>query len=185
MTGQMASGTIQPFQGVWPKIGPRVYIADSSVVIGEVTLGDDVSVWPMTAIRGDVNRIEIGNATNLQDGSVLHVTQKSQANPDGFPLIVGRGVTVGHRAVLHACTVGDFCLIGTGAIVLDGAIIEERAMVGAGALVPPGKRLEGGFLYVGSPARQARPLRPDELAFLEISASGYVRLKDAYLFPSG
>lgn len=173
------------YEGIAPKLGERVFIAESAAVIGDATLGDDVSIWPMTVLRGDVNRIEIGAATNIQDGCVLHVTQRTASNPDGFPLVVGSGVTVGHRVVLHGCTVGDLCLIGIGAIIMDGAVIEERVMVGAGALVPPGKRLQSGFLYVGAPARQVRPLREEEEAFLTISKDGYVRLKDQYLSARG
>ena len=101
----------------------------------------------------------------------------------GYPLIVGKGVTVGHKVVLHGCTVGDLCLIGIGAIILDGAIVEDRVMVGAGALVPPGKRLESGFLYVGSPARPVRTLRDEELEYLSYSKEGYVRLKDMHRLP--
>jgi carbonic anhydrase/acetyltransferase-like protein (isoleucine patch superfamily) len=171
---------IETFQGIAPQIGREVYIADSAVVIGDVVLGDNVSIWPMTAIRGDVNHIRIGNETNIQDGSVLHVTQKTASNPAGHPLIIGHGVTVGHRVVLHGCTIGDLCLIGIGAIVMDGAVVEDQVMIGAGALVAPGKRLESGFLYVGSPARQARPLKESERAFFEISKNGYVRLKNLH-----
>lgn len=172
---------IQAFNTILPILGQRVYIAETAVVIGDASLGDDVSIWPATVVRGDVNRIEIGAETNIQDGCVLHVTQKTPSHPGGYPLIIGKGVTVGHRVVLHGCTVGDLCLIGIGAIVMDGAVVEDRVMIGAGALVPPGKRLETGNLYVGSPARPARPLKDAELAFLETSKNGYVRLKDTYL----
>jgi carbonic anhydrase/acetyltransferase-like protein (isoleucine patch superfamily) len=169
---------IETFQGIAPQIGREVYIADSAAVIGDVVLGDNASIWPMTVIRGDVNHIRIGAETNIQDGSVLHVTQKTPGNSDGHPLIIGNGVTVGHRVVLHGCTIGDLCLIGIGAIVMDGAVLEDQVMIGAGALVPPGKRLESGYLYVGSPARQARPLKDAERAFFEVSKNGYVRLKN-------
>lgn len=172
---------IQAFDTILPTLGQRVYIAETAVVIGDTALADDVSIWPATVVRGDVNRIEIGRETNIQDACVLHVTQKSADHPDGFPLRIGRGVTVGHRVVLHGCTIGDLCLIGIGAIVMDGAVVEDRVMLGAGALVPPGKYLESGYLYVGTPARQARPLKEPELEFLETSKNGYVRLKNAYL----
>lgn len=171
---------LQTFNSMAPTLGRNVYIAESAIVIGDVTLGDEVSIWPATVVRGDVNRIEIGAETNIQDGCVLHVTQKTPGRPEGFPLVIGRGVTVGHRVVLHGCTVGDLCLIGIGAIVMDGAVVEDHVMIGAGALVPPGKRLDAGHLYVGSPARPVRPLKESELAFLETSKSGYVRLKNAY-----
>lgn len=172
---------LQVFNSISPDLGRGVYVAESALVIGDVILGDDVSIWPTTVVRGDVNRIEIGAETNIQDGCVLHVTHKTKDRPEGFPLIIGRGVTVGHRVVLHGCSIGDLCLIGIGAIVMDGAVVEDRVMVGAGTLVPPGKNLESGYLYVGSPARPARPLREAELQFLEISKAGYVRLKNAYM----
>ena len=171
---------IETFDGIAPTLGRNVYIAASALVIGDVILGDEVSVWPTTVIRGDVNAIRIGHETNIQDGCVLHVTQKTPGNPEGHPLIIGNGVTVGHRVVLHGCAIGDLCLIGIGAIVMDGAVVEDRVMVGAGALVPPGKRLESGFLYVGSPARAIRPLTESEQAFFETSKNGYVRLKNRY-----
>lgn len=173
--------TIRTYHDKRPALGRNVYIDDTALVIGDVILGDEVSIWPMTVVRGDVNRIEIGAKTNIQDGCVLHVTQRSDLNAAGHPLLIGQGVTVGHRVVLHGCTVGDLCLIGIGAIVMDGAIVEERVMIGAGALVPPGKRLESGFLYVGSPAKATRPLKDSELEFLEFSKEGYVRLKNQYL----
>ena len=171
---------IRSFNGLTPRMGGDVYIDDTALVIGDVTLGRDVSIWPMSVLRGDVNSIRIGDESNIQDGCVLHVTHRSETNPAGFPLIVGCGVTVGHKVVLHGCTVGDLCLIGIGAVILDGAVIEDQVMIGAGALVPPGKRLESGFLYVGSPARQARPLREEELAYLSYSRDGYVRLKNQH-----
>jgi carbonic anhydrase/acetyltransferase-like protein (isoleucine patch superfamily) len=177
--------TIQVYNGVEPKLAERVYIAESALVIGDVSLGTDVSIWPMTVARGDVHRIEIGDETNIQDGCVLHVTQRSGYNPEGFPLIVGGGVTVGHRVVLHGCRIGDLCLIGIGATVMDGAVVEDRVMIGAGALVPPGKRLESGFLYVGAPARQVRPLKDEELEYLSFSKDGYVNLKNQYMRDAG
>lgn len=173
--------TIESYNGVTPQREAGVYIAPSAVVIGEVSLGKDVSIWPMTVLRGDVNRIVIDEETNIQDGSILHVTHRSEAHPEGYPLIIGRGVTVAHRVVLHGCTVGDLCLIGMGAIIMDGAVVEDRVIVGAGTLVPPGKRLESGFLYVGSPARQSRTLKDEEMEYLSYSKDGYVRLKNQYL----
>lgn len=170
----------RPYLDITPALGARVYIDASAVVVGRVTLGDDVSFWPTAVARGDVNAIEIGARTNVQDGAVLHVTHDGPYSPGGKPLIVGTDVTVGHRAVLHACTIGNFCLVGMGAVVLDGAILEDRVMIGAGSLVSPGKRLESGSLYVGSPARRARSLTETELSFLEYSAAHYVKLKDQY-----
>ena len=171
---------IREFKGNAPRLGAGVFVDETALVIGDVTLGRDVSVWPMAVLRGDVNSISIGDETNIQDGSVLHVTHRSESNPAGYPLVVGRGVTVGHKVVLHGCTVGDLCLIGIGALVMDGAVIEDRVMVGAGTLVPPGKRLQSGYLYVGSPARPSRLLRAEELDYLSYSRDGYVRLKNQH-----
>jgi len=173
--------TLRSYRDQVPLLGAGVFVDQTALVVGAVELADDVSIWPFTVVRGDVHRIRIGGASNVQDGCVLHVTQRSRFNPDGHPLVVGAGVTVGHRAVLHGCTIGDLCLIGSGAIVLDGAVLEDRVMLGAGSLVPPGRRLQGGHLYVGSPARPARPLKELELALLEFSRDGYVRLKNDYL----
>jgi carbonic anhydrase/acetyltransferase-like protein (isoleucine patch superfamily) len=173
--------TIRSFNNKQPKIGTAVFIDDSAVVIGDVTLGNDVSIWPATVVRGDVESIKIGDGTNVQDGSVLHVSHAGKFSPQGQPLTIGKGVTIGHKAVVHACTVGDYCLIGIGAIILDGAVLEDYVMLGAGALVPSGKRLESGYLYIGSPAKQARPLTDAEKEFLEYSAQQYIHLKNEYL----
>ena len=135
----------------------------------------------MAVARGDVNKISIGARTNIQDGAVLHVTCDSEFIPGGKPLTVGDDVTVGHSAVLHACTIEDLCLIGMNATVLDGATIKSRCMVAAGSVVSPGKILESGYLYVGAPAKQARPLKEAEIAYLEFSAQHYVELKNDYL----
>lgn len=172
---------IRKFNDKQPSIGQSVYIDDSAVVIGDVTLGDDVSIWPTTVVRGDVESIRIGDGTNVQDGAVLHVSHAGQFSPQGHPLTIGKGVTIGHRAVVHACTVGNYCLIGVGAIIMDDAVLEDYVMLGAGALVPPGKTLESGYLYVGAPAKQARPLKESEKEFLEYSCQHYMQLKDQYL----
>jgi carbonic anhydrase/acetyltransferase-like protein (isoleucine patch superfamily) len=149
--------------------------------VGDITLGKDSSVWPLVAARGDVNYIRIGERTNIQDGSVLHLTRASKSNPDGYPLIIGDDVTVGHKVMLHGCQLGNRILVGMGAIVMDNAVVEDDVIIGGGSLVPPNKRLESGYLYVGSPVKQARPLTEQELAFLKISADNYVQLKDEYL----
>ena len=172
--------SIRSFQGIHPTIASSAYIDEDSSIIGDVTIGEDSSIWPMVAIRGDVHKITIGSRTNIQDGSILHVTADNQFNPGGFPLRVGNGVTVGHGAILHACTVEDFALVGMGATVLDGAIIREKAMVGAGSIVAPGKDIEGGFLWLGSPAKKVRPLKEKELEYLEYSAQHYINLKNKY-----
>ncbi|GAA5193981.1 gamma carbonic anhydrase family protein [Ferrimonas gelatinilytica] len=173
--------TIKSYRGVKPTVAARVFIDESAVLYGDITLGEDASIWPFVVARGDVNRITIGSKTNIQDASVLHVSRSSEANPAGHPLIIGNDVTVGHKAMLHGCHIHDRVLVGMGAIVLDGAVIEENVVIGAGALVPPGKRLTSGYLYVGSPAKAARPLSDEEIAFLKTSADGYVMLKDHYL----
>lgn len=172
---------IRPYKGIVPKIADSAYIDPSAAVIGDVVIGEDSSVWPMTAIRGDVNYIRIGERTNIQDGSVLHVTHKGPLAPDGYALTIGNDVTVGHNVVLHACTVEDACLIGMGSVVLDGAVIKSGAMVGAGSVVSPGKTLEGGYLYLGTPARQARALNDKEKAYFSYSSKHYVALKNDYL----
>ncbi|WP_347988852.1 gamma carbonic anhydrase family protein [Methylomonas sp. AM2-LC] len=172
---------IRSFRNQRPQIGNSVYIDESAVVIGNVLIGDDVSIWPHTVIRGDVEAISIGKASNIQDGSVLHVSHAGDYSPTGHSLTIGRGVTIGHRAVIHGCSIGNFCLIGIGAIIMDGAVIEDYVMLGAGALVPPGKKLETGHLYVGSPAKPSRILTDNEKAFLEYSSHHYVLLKNQYL----
>ncbi|WP_215787076.1 gamma carbonic anhydrase family protein [Pantoea dispersa] len=175
------SVALRPYKQYIPHTGERVMVDSSSVVVGEVELADDVSIWPLVAIRGDVNKVVIGKRSNIQDGSVLHVTHKSSSNPDGFPLIIGEDVTVGHKAMLHGCTIGNRVLVGMGSILLDGAIVEDEVMIGAGSLVPPGKRLQSGYLYLGSPVKQIRPLSEAEIAGLLYSANNYVGWKDEYL----
>lgn len=172
---------ISSFKGITPKFGTQCYIDNSSVIVGDVICGDDVSVWPLVAARGDVNSIRIGHRTNIQDGTVLHVTRSSVNNPDGHPLNIGDDVTIGHKCMLHGCTLGNRILVGMGAIIMDGAIVEDDVFVGAGCLVPPGKTLKSGFLYVGSPAKQARKLSEAEIAFLKVSADNYLVTKNEYL----
>ncbi len=172
--------SIRDFEGQRPRIHPSAYVDEQAMVCGQVSIGADSSIWPMSVVRGDINSITIGERTNIQDGSVLHVTHDSEFAKGGAPLVIGSDVTVGHKVVLHACTVEDLCLVGMGAVVLDGAIIRSGAMVGAGALVPPNKDLEGGYLYVGAPVRQARELSDKEKRFLKYSAEHYARLKDRH-----
>ncbi|GLS90590.1 gamma carbonic anhydrase family protein [Psychromonas marina] len=172
---------LRAYKGMSPKIANNVYIDPFSTVIGDVELADDVSIWPMCVLRGDVNNIKVGKRTNIQDGSVLHVARKGEASVDGYSLHIGEDVTVGHKAMLHACEIGDRVLIGMGAIVLDNAKIEDDVILAAGALVPPNKILASGFLYVGSPAKAARPLTEKEFAFLKRSAAHYVNLKNEYI----
>lgn len=175
------SEAIRPYLDHFPKIGQRVMVDRSSIIIGNVELGDDVGIWPLVAIRGDVNKVVIGARTNIQDGSVLHVTHKSEQNLTGHPLLIGNDVTVGHKAMLHGCVVGNRVLIGMGSILLDGVVVEDDVIIGAGSLVTPGKRLVRGHLYVGSPSRQVRPLTSKELENLVYSATNYVTWKNHYL----
>ncbi|MEC8373876.1 MAG: gamma carbonic anhydrase family protein [Pseudomonadota bacterium] len=172
---------INSFKGISPTLGKNVYVDGSARIVGDVVLGDDASIWPLVAARGDVNKIRIGARSNVQDGSVLHVTRKSSQNPEGFPLIIGEDVTVGHKCMLHGCQLGDRILVGMGAIIMDGVVVEDDVFIGAGTLVPPNKRLESGYLYVGNPMQKKRPLKESELAFLKQSAVNYVVLKDEYL----
>jgi carbonic anhydrase/acetyltransferase-like protein (isoleucine patch superfamily) len=134
----------------------------------------------MCVVRGDIHRIEIGPETNIQDGSILHVSHDSRFLPGGAPLIIHDRVTVGHQVVLHGCEIHQLCLVGIGARVLDRAVLKPLTMLGAGALVPPGRVLEGGYLWIGAPARRARALTDKELEYLEYSAANYVRLADAH-----
>lgn len=175
------SSVLRAYQNVFPRIGQRVMVDPSSVVIGDVQLADDVSIWPLVAIRADVNRIRIGARSNIQDGCMLHVTHKSPRKPEGHPLLIGEDVTIGHKAVLHGCTIGDRVLIGMGTVVLDGALIEEDVIIGAGTLVPPNKHLKSGYLYLGNPAKPVRALTDEERQGLTYSANNYVKWKDEYL----
>lgn len=165
---------IRPWRGMRPKVGARAFIDPSAQVVGSVEVGEDSSVWMCSVIRGDVNHIQIGAGTNIQDGSVLHVTAE-------HPLVVGDGVTVGHNVNLHGCTVGSRCLIGIGAIVLNGATLGEESIVAAGSLVPERMRVPPRTLVMGSPARVRRPVTPEEAEGLRRYAETYVLLKNDYL----
>jgi carbonic anhydrase/acetyltransferase-like protein (isoleucine patch superfamily) len=164
-----------------PQFGEDLYLHETATVIGDVTVGKDCSIWCNTVLRGDVNRIVIGNCTNVQDFAMCHVSHKSAAKPDGSPLIIGDYVTIGHQAMLHGCTIGNEVLIGMGAIIMDDVVVQDQVMVGAGSLVSPGKVLESGHLYVGRPAVKVRALTPEEIAYLKYSAEHYVRVKNNYL----
>ena len=172
---------ISAYRGIVPQLGARVYVDPSAVVIGKVTIGEDSSVWPTAVIRGDVHEIQVGARTSIQDGSVLHVTHDGPYAPGGRSLVIGSDVTVGHRVVLHACTIGNACLVGMGTLMLDNVVTDDLVMIGAGSVVTPGKRLESRGLYVGSPARRVRELTEKEIAFLTYSAAHYVKVKDEYL----
>jgi len=184
-TTPIAMTAIRPFLDKHPVLGQRVYVDPACTIIGEVELGDDVSVWPGTVIRGDVNHVRIGARSNVQDGSIIHVSHDSPYNKGGYPTLVGEGVTIGHGCIIHACTIGDYCLIGMGACILDGAVIEANAFIAAGAVIGPGKRVRSGELWAGNPARPMRQLSEKDIEGLRYSADHYVRLKDKYLGMAG
>ena len=167
---------IRPFDGVLPVVAESAFVDAMAVVIGDVQLAENSSVWPCAVIRGDVNRITIGEGSNIQDFAMLHVTHKRPADPLGAPLVIGKNVTIGHHVTLHGCTIGDEVLVGIGTIILDRAIIESQVLIGAGSLVPPNKRLESGYLYLGNPVKQVRPLSDEEKAYFTYSAEHYMRL---------
>lgn len=173
--------SIRKYKGISPSIGKGVYVDVSAVLVGDISIGENSSIWPLVAARGDVNTITIGNNTNIQDGTIVHVTRKTKSNPEGYPTVIGDDVTIGHQCMLHGCILGDRILVGMGAIIMDGAVVGDDVFIGAGALVPPNKKLESGYLYVGQPCKQARPLTESEIAFLKTSADNYVILKDEYL----
>jgi len=175
--------TIRNYKNHQPSIGNNCYIDEASIIIGNVTIGSNSSIWPMTVIRGDVNAIRIGSNTNIQDGSVLHVTHDGpyDYNRGGYALTIGNNVTVGHAVILHGCTIDDNCLIGMGSTLMDGVIVKANTIIGAGSLVSPGKILDEGCLYVGRPVRKVRELNTEEIKSIQYSAKHYVELKNTYL----
>lgn len=172
---------IKSFRGHTPKLGQRVWVDDSAVLIGNIEIGDDSSIWPLVSIRGDMHHIRIGARTSIQDNSCLHITHASEFNPAGYPLQIGDDVTIGHLVMLHGCTIGNQILVGMSSTILDGAIIEDKVVIAAGSLVPPGKTLISGYLYLGSPVKQIRPLTETEQAYFQYACQNYVKLKDEYL----
>ncbi|MDP2804830.1 MAG: gamma carbonic anhydrase family protein [Gallionellaceae bacterium] len=172
---------IENYLDTFPVLGDRVFLHASCQIIGDVKIGEDSSIWCNAVLRGDVNRIEIGRCSNVQDLSTCHVSHKTPENPQGSPLIIGDYVTVGHSVILHGCRIGNECLIGMGSIIMDDAIIPDRVMIGAGSLVSPNKKLESGMLYMGRPAKAVRSLTEDEIAYLKYSAEHYMRVKNNYL----
>jgi carbonic anhydrase/acetyltransferase-like protein (isoleucine patch superfamily) len=168
------SGLILPYQGTLPTIDAECFIAPNATVIGDVVIGKGTNVWFNVVIRGDVHEIRIGERTNIQDGTIVHVTEGK------FGTYIGSDITIGHGAVLHACTLEDGCFVGMGATILDGAVVESGAMVAAGAVVTPGKRVKKGELWAGNPAKMMRELKPEDVAFFPKSAAKYVALADRY-----
>ena len=173
--------TIRTFLEHSPNIHTSAYVDPTALVIGQVTIGEESSIWPMTVVRGDINTVTIGARSNVQDGSILHVSHDGKYNPGGAELTIGNDVTVGHSVVLHACTLEDCCLIGIGSVVLDNALIHKHAMLGAGSLVTNGKELEGGYLWMGRPAKKIRELTDMEIEYLSYSANHYVKVKNMHL----
>jgi carbonic anhydrase/acetyltransferase-like protein (isoleucine patch superfamily) len=164
-----ATPIIVPFQGKHPKVDPTAYVAPGVVLVGDVTIGAHASVWFGSVLRGDDQSITVGEGSNVQDGTVIHVTL------DTGPTTIGRNVTIGHGVRLHGCTLEDRCLVGIGAIVLDGAVVKTGSFVAAGALVGPGKVIPTGELWGGNPARKLRDMRPDDESFLDFDAKHYRR----------
>ena len=149
--------SMRSYKGIRPQLGERVYVDSTSVLVGDIRIGDDSSIWPLVAARGDVNHIHIGERTNIQDGSVLHVTHKNAENPKGYPLIIGNDVTIGHKVMLHGCEIHDRVLVGMGAIVLDNVVVESDVMIGAGSLVPPGKSIRKWLFICWKPSKASSP----------------------------
>ena len=172
---------IRPFKGVSPKIADSAFIAEGAVVIGDVSIGKEASIWYNCVVRGDVNSISIGERSNIQDLSMLHVTHKKNADDPGAPLVIGNDVTVGHSVTLHGCTIEDGAFIGMQAMVMDHAVVGKGALVGARALVTEGTIIPPATLWVGSPAKYKRDLTPIEVAWLGRSAGNYVRYSREYL----
>ena len=172
---------IKTFKNISPKIADTAYVDETAVIIGDVTIGEHASIWPMVVARGDYQAIVIGDRTNIQDGTVIHIASDNKLAPGGIPCVIGNNVTVGHKVMLHACTIGDNCLIGMSSTVLDGAVIEDNVMLGAGSFVPMGKRLESGYLYVGAPAKRIRELSDKETYFIKYATDHYVESIEDHL----
>lgn len=171
---------IRCYQNVAPLIDKSAYIDESAVIIGRVTIGKNASIWCNVVARGDVSTITIGENTNIQDLTMLHVTHYNPLRSDEFPLVIGSNVTVGHNCCLHACTIKDNVLVGMGSTILDNALIESDVFIGAGSLVAPNKVLKSGYLYLGNPLKQVRPLSAEEIAHIRYSADHYVKLMNSH-----
>ncbi len=175
--------TIRSFENHTPAIDHTAFVDSTAVVIGDVLIGRDSSIWPMAVIRGDIHQIRIGNRSSIQDGTVIHVTHSGPYNPGGFPTLIGDEVTVGHKVMLHGCVIKNRVLVGMGAIIMDGVTVESEVVIGGGSLVPPGKTLASGYLYVGSPVKQVRKLTDEELEYFAYTAGKYVELKERHKLP--
>jgi gamma-carbonic anhydrase len=173
---------LKSYNGRWPQVDPSAFLAETAVLIGNVRVGAKASIWYGCVLRGDVAPIVIGEGSNIQDGTVIH-TGSPELSPtqQESPTVVGRHVTVGHMALLHACTIEDHCLIGMKACVMDGAIVEQGALVAAGAVVSPKKRVSSKTLWAGLPAKYLRDLTPDDQAWIARSATQYQELAKIYL----
>ncbi|NDF11307.1 MAG: gamma carbonic anhydrase family protein [Proteobacteria bacterium] len=174
MAGSSPAPIILPYKGIMPTIAPDAFIAPGAVVIGDVHIGSKTNVWFGCVIRGDVNIIRIGERTNIQDGTVVHVTRKTG------PTIIGSGITIGHSVLLHACTLEDDSFIGMHSTVMDGAVVERHGMVAAAAVVTPKKRVPKDEIWGGNPAKLLRPMRQEEIDYIAISAENYVKLAAEY-----
>lgn len=174
------AGNIRRFKDLTPRISSQAWLDPTSLVIGDVEIGEQSSLWPGVIVRGDIHAIRIGRRSNVQDGSVLHVSHDSEFLPGGAALLIGDEVTIGHNVILHGCTIADRCLIGMGSIIMDQAEIPTEVVIGAGSVVPGNKALESGYLYLGSPARRVRELTEKELKYFQYSADHYVRLAQAH-----
>ncbi|MBL6933888.1 MAG: gamma carbonic anhydrase family protein [Alphaproteobacteria bacterium] len=172
---KLATGLILPYGGHSPEIAGDVYIAPGAAVIGDVVIGEGSSIWFNTVVRGDFNEVRIGRRSNIQDGVVIHVASYGSGS------YIGDDVTVGHNAVIHACTIGSRCLIGMNSTILDGAVVEDGALVAAGALVPPGKTVAAGELWAGNPAKSIRAVSDAEAEFIQDSALRYCKFAKEYM----
>lgn len=170
----LGGGLLLPFRETLPEVAPDAFVAHGATVIGDVEIGSGCSIWYGCTLRGDVNVIRVGELTNIQDGSVVHVTRRTHGT------FIGSRCTIGHGAIIHGCTLQDGSYIGMRATVMDGAVVESGAMVAAGALVTPGRRVPSGELWAGSPAKLMRELRPDEVEYIEDAARHYARLGRTY-----
>ncbi|MCK5881456.1 MAG: gamma carbonic anhydrase family protein [Sinobacterium sp.] len=181
MSHQDHNVSLRSFEQHTPQLERGVFVDKTAVVIGDVSVGEDSSIWPLVVIRGDMHRISIGQRSSIQDGAILHITHAGPLNETGWPLTIGNDCTIAHSVTLHGCTIADRILVGMGATVMDGAIVESDVVIAAGALVPPGKVLESGYLYVGSPVKQARKLTEKEMAYFTYSSGNYVKLKNRFI----